>query len=236
VKTLTNQPEGFCDLVTLYKDGSMLRVQSVISDGSSLSMDQDGYWAKDQYNVPDCAFAVKLDVNNDGYEDLVTFRDLGKINGKDILGIEYWAYNGYTLIHIGRMRFDTLVGYPVQNIKGIVAGDFDNDGFVDDVASLYDYGLISNKYVAAFHMWLSNGTALVYQGSNGWWKVLGYPVQNVRFLMSGDYSGDGIYDISTVYDYTMNVSRFTFGNPPGVPLSIKARVVGLTFHRIISIA
>jgi hypothetical protein len=94
----------------------------------------------------------------------------------------------------------TLNGYDADKITGrVVSGDFDNDGYWDDIAAFYDYGNGETR----IHVWLSTGSSFTYQYSTGWWNTSGYTATKVTDrVVSGDFDRDGnVDDIAAFYDY-----------------------------------
>jgi len=94
----------------------------------------------------------------------------------------------------------TLNGYDPDKITGrIVSGDFDGDGFWDDIAAFYDYGNGETR----IHTFRSNGSTFVYSSSVGWWNSNGYTASKVTDrVVSGDFDHDGhVDDIAAFYDY-----------------------------------
>lgn len=76
-----------------------------------------------------------------------------------------------------------------------IAGDFDNDGYVDDIAAFYDYGYISPivGYETKIHVWLRNEPSnLLYTGAGGYRDLTGYNANSVTGrVVSGDFINDG---------------------------------------------
>ena len=67
-----------------------------------------------------------VDVNNDGYLDLVVS---GITSDAKTVG-EVWTFNGNSFSRYGGLEFD-LRGLPFTAVGGISAGDFNNDGLTD---------------------------------------------------------------------------------------------------------
>ncbi|MFH1236203.1 MAG: peptidoglycan DD-metalloendopeptidase family protein [Parcubacteria group bacterium] len=142
--------------------------------------------------------------------------------------IHTWCSNGSSFVYsdaIGWWRY--VSGYPSENVRHAVAGDFDDDGYKDDVAALYDYGLQANgKYRSCWHVWLGTGSSFVYQGVGpGWWIIDGYDANRVIDAVAGDFDEDGDDDIATIYDYDSDTcaihvwlstgSSFAYEGPQG---------------------
>lgn len=142
--------------------------------------------------------------------------------------IHTWCSNGSSFVYSGATGWWYCPsGYPSENVRHAVAGDFDEDGYKDDIAALYDYGLQTNgKYRSCWHVWLGTGSSFVYQGvGQGWWITDGYNANLVIDAVSGDFDEDGDDDIATIYDYPSDTcaihvwlstgSSFTYQGPQG---------------------
>jgi hypothetical protein len=87
------------------------------------------------------------------------------------------------------------------NYKFVVSGDYNGDG-LDDLAVGYDYPTIERNKMFIF---LSNGSGF---GDGGCtyeiWFDRAYDEHyfgNYKFVVSGDYNGDGLDDLAVGYDY-----------------------------------
>ncbi|PKV48823.1 putative secreted protein (Por secretion system target) [Aquimarina sp. MAR_2010_214] len=140
---------------------------------------------------------VSGDFDNDGYKD-------------DIAAFFYYQ-NGLTKINVWKSNNESLEyqgsngwwqspsWYNSNNITDrVVVGDFDNDGYEDDIAAFYKTG----TYETTIHVWKSNGGEFLYAGSNGWWNTNGYDSDKVSGrVVSGDFDGDTFKDdIAAFYD------------------------------------
>ncbi len=141
------------------------------------------------------------DFDNDGKEDdMVCLYDYPGSECR----IHTWLSNGTTFTYSGPTGWWYLPsGYPSENVRQFVSGDFDRDGFKDDLAALYDYGQLSDgRYRACWHLWLGTGDSLIYQTPQGWWLQDGYNANLVRDAASGDFNGNGYQDdIACMYNY-----------------------------------
>lgn len=137
---------------------------------------------------------VSGDFDRDGDEDdVLACYDHGGQNTTFYV----WKSNGT------KMLFDwgwySSNQFNANNIKGkFVSGDFNGDGIKDDIAAIYDYGAGNAKA----HVWFSNGTSMVYQGT--WWSNNGgYPLAH-KFsgrVVSGDFDEDGKHDDIALFYY-----------------------------------
>lgn len=141
------------------------------------------------------------DFDNDGRRD--DFITLFRVSPTS-MRFDLFQSNGAT--SFVRSTFYTQTGYDADKITGrVVSGDFDSDGDWDDIAAFYDYGGGQTR----IHVWLSNGTTMVYQSSTGWWSNLGYTASKVtNRVVSGDFDKDGkVDDIAAFYDYGAGQTR-----------------------------
>jgi hypothetical protein len=78
----------------------------------------------------------------------------------------------------------------------VVSGDFDNDGYEDDIAAFADYG----NNTAKIHVWESNGKSFEYRWD---WNIEGYDVNKITGrVVSGNFDNDAYNDdIAAFYDY-----------------------------------
>ena len=160
------------------------------------------HWSVGAYDMNDIdERIVTADFDNDGYnDDFAAIYDLG--SGTSAMHV--WKSNDHF------SRFQGVNGwwksgsgqYTADQTSGrVVSGDFDNDGYLDDVASMYDYGAGTSR----IHVWTSNGSEMMYQGSSGWWASLPYQYdanQVAGRMVSGDFDNDGYHDdIATMFKY-----------------------------------
>jgi len=135
---------------------------------------------------------VSGDFDNDGFiDDIASIYEIGQnktaitvwLNNDGGFYAERWWYAG---------DFDAN-----QVAQTIVAGDFDHDGFVDDIAAFYDY---EKKRTKVF-VWKSNGKEFAWPGK--WW--VGNDFNSTRIkgtIVAGDFDHDGFKDdIATLYNY-----------------------------------
>ena len=134
-------------------------------------------------------------------------------DGKKAEVAVFYDYGGFkTQAHIFRSFGNTISSqgawwegnsYDGSKIKNrIVSGDFDGDGYFDDVTCFYDYG---NSTTSA-HVFKSNGSSLPYAGA--FWTGNSYAAVMIsNRVVSADFSNDGKTDIAAMYDYTNSNSR-----------------------------
>jgi hypothetical protein len=114
-----------------------------------------------------------------------------------------WLGNGNSFVYQGGNGWwNVPSGYTASNPTGrLVSGDFDRDGYHDDIAALYH-----SSGVATMHVWLSNGSSFGYQNGAGWWQSSqgSYTGSNPTYrLVSGDFDRDGYQDdIAALYAYS----------------------------------
>jgi hypothetical protein len=135
---------------------------------------------------------VSGDFDNDGYiDDIASIYEIGLnktsitvwINNSGEFTPQRWWYGG---------DFDAN-----QVEQTIVSGDFDNDGFIDDIAAFYNYDQKQTK----IYVWKSNGKQFAWPGT--WW--IGNDFNSTKIqgtTVSGDFDHDGfIDDIASLYNY-----------------------------------
>lgn len=205
--TLPAAASGHDDVATLYDYGTETAATHVwksleAGDATSLTYQCADCWWKVGPNAFDAnAVAGRIaagDFDRDGQiDDIAGLYDYGSNQA----AIMTWQ-GGATSFSYEWRAWPLTGGYTLSQINDrFVAGDFDSDGYLDDLAALYDYG---SK--AQMHVWLNDGTGkfTIQSAANHWWESGGYPVSNVgnRFV-SGDFDSDGFHDdIAVLYDYT----------------------------------
>ncbi|HCN48380.1 MAG TPA: hypothetical protein DIT10_04680 [Chryseobacterium sp.] len=142
---------------------------------------------------------VSLDFDHNGIKDEVA----------------YFSTNGdKTFLNVAKMAPDGSIssvksvwestGYPLELFSDrIVSGDFNRDGYFDDIAVMCDYGGGETR----IHVFEGTGSGFVYSNqSQGWWKETGYYANLVGDRMvSGDFDGNGKHnDIAVFYRYNTN--------------------------------
>lgn len=150
---------------------------------------------------------VSGDFDNDGsIDDIAAIYD----NGNSNTSIHTWTvFNtvvGNSVIYNDNAWTSTVHGqssYNATKVTGrVVSGDFDSDGYYDDIAAFYDYGIGGAK----IHVWLRNSGGFTYT----WlWESTGYNCNLFTGRMvSGDFDRDGnCDDIATLYDYGSGAMR-----------------------------
>ena len=141
------------------------------------------------------------DFDNDNEDDFIMLKRISSTTMRFDL---FEPNSGATAIN--NSIFYTQTGYDANKITGrVVSGDFDGDGFRDDIAAFYDYG----GGVTRIHVFRSNGSTMIYSGSFGWWNSAGYTASKITDrVVSGDFDKDGrVNDIAAFYDYGGGVTR-----------------------------
>ncbi|KAB1228997.1 T9SS type A sorting domain-containing protein [Chryseobacterium viscerum] len=139
---------------------------------------------------------VSLDFDHNGIKDEVAYFST---NGdKTFLNVAKMASDG-SISSVKKVWEST--GYPLELFSDrIVSGDFNKDGYFDDIAVMCDYGEGETR----IHVFKGTGTGFVYSNeSQGWWKQTGYYANLIGDRMvSGDFDGDGKHDdIAVFYRY-----------------------------------
>jgi hypothetical protein len=136
---------------------------------------------------------VAGDFDNDGFmDDIASLYEIGLnqtsltvwLNNKGEFTPQRWWYGG---------DFDAN-----QVAQTMVVGDFDNDGFMDDIAAFYDYDQKTTKVF----VWNSDGTKFAWPGT--WWMGSDFNATRIQgTLVAGDFDHDGFQDdIAALYNYS----------------------------------
>ena len=146
---------------------------------------------------------VNGDFDNDGYmDDIAALYDYGN----SVTKIHVWIGDGFGgFSHYIWWDSTPLGGYSCAYISNrIVAGDFDHDGYIDDIAVMFDYGGGAMR----IHVFKSNGNSFAYQGASGWWATSsGYSPSNINGrIVCINFDKSGLInhkndDIVALYDY-----------------------------------
>lgn len=171
---------------------------------SSTYYPHDPYWlAYDPNKITDRV--VSGDFDRDGKDDdIAAFYDYGN----NVTKIHVWkkSDDSNAFIYSASNGWWSSTSYNASKITGrVVSGDFDRDGYKDDIAAFYDYGNGETR----IHVWKSTGSSFVYQYSTGWWSSPAYTATRItNRVISGDFDRDGKEDdIAAFYDYGNGVSK-----------------------------
>ncbi len=167
---------------------------------------------------------ISGDFDEDGKEDdIAAFYDYGD----DVTKIHVWTSTGTSFEYNGSNSWwSSGGGYKADKIAGrVVCGDFDNDGFKDDIAAFYDYG----NNVTKIHVWKSTGSSFQFTGTTtGWWNSSAYNATKITGrVISGDFDRDGKHDdIATFYDYGSDVTKIHVWKSTGSSFQFTGAVTG----------
>jgi len=141
---------------------------------------------------------VSGDFDRDGKEDdVAALYDYGGTTTT----LHVWKSNGSQFTYQGDNGWWTSTAFDADKIAGkVVSGDFDRDGYKDDVAAFYQY---SGAETRAF-VWLSSGTSFSYPGT---WYSSGVGMFDASKItgrvVSGDFDRDGFKDdVTALYEYS----------------------------------
>ncbi len=143
--------------------------------------------------------SVSGDFDRDGNEGDIAVIYRNYTNNIEIL---VWKSLGNGYCYKG--SWHTSNSFDALKISGkIVAGDFDRDGYKDDIAALYDYG---NNHTSIF-VWKSTGSSFSWPGT--WYSSYSFNAgKTTGKIVSGDFDRDGKHDdIAALYDYGNNLTR-----------------------------
>ncbi len=194
------------DIAVFYNYGnSETRIHLFKFNGSGFSYSgSSGWWNSEGYFADQITGrVVSGDFDNDGYhDDIAAFYDFGNSTTK----LHLFKSNNSSFTYSGSSGWWNSEEYFAGQITGrVVSGDFDNDGYHDDIAAFYDYGSSATK----LHMFRSNSTNFSYSGSAGWWNSQGYIANQISGrVVSGDFDNDGYHDdIAAFYDFGNSTTK-----------------------------
>lgn len=193
--------DGFKDDIAVFYDygNANTRIHVWRSNGSSFEpMSTVGWFQSNQYNAQKIAGRiVSGDFDRDGFkDDIAAIYDYGNNN----IRVHVWQSTGSTFGPMSTVGWYQTGQYDPLKIAGrIVSGDFDRDGYEDDIAAFYDYGGVSTT----IHVWQSTGSSFGPMSSVGWYQMSDYNAQKITGrVVSGDFDNDGFNDdIAAFYDY-----------------------------------
>ena len=142
------------------------------------------------WSVPSTRFVTSGDYNGDGKAEIGAVYDYGHSDmGILVFQSNLNTFNLSTWFRSGRYLWS------VPNTRFVTSGDYDGDGKAE-IGAVYDYGnsdmgmlvFKSNSNIFNLSSWFRSGRYL--------WSV-----PNTRFVTSGDYNGNGIEEVATMYDY-----------------------------------
>ena len=194
------------DIATFYAYGpTETRIHLFRSTGTSFNYSgSSGWWSSTGYLADKfTGRIVSGDFDNDGYhDDIATFYAYGPTETR----IHLFRSTGTGFNYSGSSGWWSSTGYLADKFTGrIVSGDFDNDGYHDDIATFYAYGPTETR----IHLFRSTGTGFNYSRSSGWWSSTGYLADKFTGrIVSGDFDNDGYHDdIATFYAYGPTETR-----------------------------
>ncbi|MDE8061637.1 VCBS repeat domain-containing M23 family metallopeptidase [Erysipelothrix rhusiopathiae] len=139
---------------------------------------------------------VSGDFDGDGNDEIIAMYNYGKHKMKLQL-FEVDASNNIDWVS----TWFTADSYNTEGVDGrMVASDVNGDG-KDDIVVMYDYG--NGKM--EIHSFISNGNKFIFKGSKTWFSTDKYDPKNIsnRFV-SGDFNGDGLGDVASIYAFPDN--------------------------------
>lgn len=187
---------AFCDY------GSRTAIQVWKANGIGVNLDYGGdktYWiGDDTYAFRYDGKIVSGDFDNDGYEDdIAAMYDYGNST------VRIWVFcsNGSSF---STTNYYTNTSFVAANAEyRFTSGDFDNDGFKDDIALFYSYGGNSTT-IWVLKSLLNTSTGNYYFNAYPYFSTTtGFNANNVKGnVVSGDFDNDGRFDdIMAFYDY-----------------------------------
>lgn len=213
--------DGYYDDITMFYQYDNFQTAAFVLSSAGNKFLNSGQW----YNSGPGNFdAMKItgkivsgDFNNDGFEDDITafynyssFRTVAFVwnsLGSSFSGPKSWYDSGVNQYDAYKITFT------------VVSGDFDNDGFKDDITTLYkgiyqpdgSGGELYNNNVMRAYVFTSTGTEF-FPVVRSWYHNYSFNTRNVwNSVVTGDYDNDGkVDDVSMFYDYNPGFSVRNF--------------------------
>ncbi|MGD1848893.1 MAG: T9SS type A sorting domain-containing protein [Salibacteraceae bacterium] len=202
----SNPPQSCGDIIELKHP---IGPASVVSWGNKcFAYDEysvDPLWLN--YSASNITYrTVSGDWNGNGMTDMAAFHYIPGVGSR----LHAWTTDEDRFIYRGGNGWlpDYMLGYDAGRLTGrMFSGDFNGDGR-DDVGGFYDNGNGESR----LHVFLSNGThGFTHQGQLGWSSALigsGYDASKYQHrVVSGDFNGDNLDDVATLFDYGSGTSR-----------------------------
>lgn len=196
----------WCDLASVYDYTSYARIHSWLSNSDGFVYQGDGgWWSSVEYPGDSVVHVMSGDFDGDLFDDVAVVQNK-IISGTPKARVQVWLSTG------GSFSFEDAWwaasgGYNALNVVHAESGDFNGDGKCD-VALVYDYGYVVDKYQTRVHVLISTGSSFSLQS---WWTSSGsYNAQNIRHCVAGDYTGDGKCDLVFFYDYGLVNGQYQF--------------------------
>lgn len=190
--------DGFHDdIATFYHyGGNHSKAFVFLSNGSSFSVSNAGWWEGTSFNASRMTGClVSGDFDHDGFhDDVLGLYDYGNLTSS------FFVWRGSTSTFNSGGAVWTSTQYEGQRTATrMVSGDFDQDGFHDDIAAQYDYA----GWTAEWHTWQPNGSLTAMQYTGNWFSHSSYdPLKIAGRVVAADLDKDGfVDDITALYDY-----------------------------------
>ncbi len=193
------------DFVLLYRvSSSKMRFDVFIGNGAggftrTEMYTQNGY---DADKITGRVVSGDFDGDHE-WDDIAAFYDYGDGETR----IHVWLGTGSSFSYQSSWGWWNSNGYSAEKITNrVVSGDFDKDGFVNDIAAFYDYGDGETR----IHVWLGQGTFFDYQSSYGWYVANQYTANNITGrVISVDFMYDEkeYDDIVAFYDVGNGITK-----------------------------
>lgn len=191
--------DGICQEIALVEPGTPSGLQITVLKPAGCSFSTSSVQNIQGYRFPQVSGRiVNGDFNNDGFSNELAMIVHTAPCKTHIIVISY--NNGWSEPAVCWFGPDFEAN---QTAFRVVAGDFDNDNFTDDIAAIYDYDQVRTK----IFVWLSNGKEFLWPGT--WWIGPDFNASRVSgTTISGDFDNDGFTDdIASIYRYTDKSSK-----------------------------
>ncbi|MFH2141499.1 MAG: T9SS type A sorting domain-containing protein, partial [Bacteroidota bacterium] len=188
--------DDYIDDIAAFDDygNNVTRIHAWLSDGDEFIYSYNRWYSASCDATKMTGRVVSGDFDNDGIiDDIAAFYDYGSNTTK----LHTWTSNGSTFT----LNSDKWVstGFDANGITWrVVSGDFDHDGYFDDIAACDDYGTTMK-----IHVWKWNGSNFTYD--YGWWdsSPSTFDADGISGrVVSADFDNDyEHYDIAAFHKY-----------------------------------
>jgi hypothetical protein len=142
------------------------------------------------WGVPYTKYLTAGDYDGDGMDEIAAMYDYGN---EDMAMI---VFKPNSTSFTNAIWFRSGVGnWGVPYTKYLTAGDYDGDG-MDEIAAMYDYGNEDMAMIVFTPNSTSFTNAIWFRSGVGNWGV-----PYTKHVSVGDYNGNGIDEVSAMYDY-----------------------------------
>lgn len=222
--------DGYEDIIVSSRSFNNYTGKVWVYYGSSTGLETTAAWEKTGQQQS-CRYGYdidgNLDVNNDGYDDILVSAPLwsGGENQEGIIYLYLGSANGLTTYPVWYTSGNSAAYKLGSNIEGI--GDVNGDGYDDIMANVQNYN-VDFSYQDAVFIYYSNGSEFSYTPDLIIKSREQYGMTGRSAQKAGDLNNDGYDDLAlgTKYENPSNYNRYQildvyFGSSGGLDTTNK---------------